>query len=605
MKSFLVLGCVLLVCWSDFSQVRADTIVIADLSGRRLARFNGQGQWLGKRDASYPSDISTDYKGNLYVVSARGLWMHNPAGVPVRQLRGPGPSHENLFGPTACGQDGSVYAINQYNNTLVRFTPSGRYDGVVCSTGIQLPDGMAADYWGSLYVANGVGIRKLTTSGQDLGTIIPGLAGVSAITCDRFGYLYVNIKGSGAIRKYDGNGQDLGLFAQVGYDPEAIAFDSANCLLAARADGWVKRFSYTGADLGVLISQGVSLVEGMVVQRSFEREAGSYAGLSNDGEAAFELTLNATGTFTGKLRVPGEPAATVRGKMNHGGYFFGRFGSSQRALELFTWIPDNATRYEEIYLTGWVDGRRVDGYHHAYQTGDSLSETGRFHLLLPPSPASTELPPGQGYVVQVIGRTGAARLSGRLADGTAMTGSGRLVGSASGAREQVIFNTLLYGSRGLLGGRARFEFTGSRDVAGLLEWRKPLTTQGMPLPFAGELTMEGARYVVPASGQPALSGSQWELVFQNGDLGDSFAVDVSADGQGVMRAAAGNPEAVRLTVNRATGSVSGQFLHPALERVIRFQGLVFQHPNAARAGGYFLSPVGPNLLSGGRFDLAP
>ena len=132
-----------------------------------------------------------------------------------------------------------LYVANEGSNTIVKFTSDGVGSQVADFTsGLSSPVGLAFDDAGNLYVANAntITVEKITPSGSasifiGSGSLSQGLTG--GLTFDSAGNLFVGVAtpGSAVIKKFSPTGADLGVFASSGvgnaYD---MAFDSSGNL---------------------------------------------------------------------------------------------------------------------------------------------------------------------------------------------------------------------------------------------------------------------------------------------------------------------------------------------------------------------------------------
>lgn len=139
-----------------------------------------------------PDGVATDSSGNLYVADAGNdvVWKLSPTGVPklfagqvgvVGSADGPAASASFRF-PTGIAVDaaGNVFVADYGNSTIRKISPNGtvstiagtvgRYgaqDGPGASATFSLPDGVAVDVSGNIYIADGESssVRKIDPSG--------------------------------------------------------------------------------------------------------------------------------------------------------------------------------------------------------------------------------------------------------------------------------------------------------------------------------------------------------------------------------------------------------------------------------------------------------
>jgi hypothetical protein len=218
------------------------------------------------------------------------------------------------------------------------------------------------------------------------------------------------------------------------------------------------------------------------------------------------------------------------------------------------------------------------------------------------------IPQGTGFATFSVSLAGVLTTAGRTADGEAITSASFL--SAAG---DFWAYAPMYKNRGSLQGAMRItedaqKHFAENEIAGALTWFKPTIAGRTYASTFGPLNLDVAgAYVAPASrgnvvlGLPAPGAVN--LSFTGGGLASSSTdPDVSfilTDAYKADLKNAVNPGKVTLTLNPATGSISGTFdlreTTPALVRAkVPFQGQVVRLKNGTRkAVGYFLLPQIP------------
>ncbi|MGC2458290.1 MAG: NHL repeat-containing protein [Gallionellaceae bacterium] len=234
---------------------------------------------------SYPTAVATDSAGNVYVADSGSYTIRKitQSGV-VSTLAGTlgmtgsadgSGAAASFNNPSGIATDsaGNVYVADSWNNTIRKITQSGvvstlagvpgvtggSADGTGVKASFSLPNGVATDSAGNVYVADtgNNAIRKITQSG-----VVSTLAGVAGVTgsadgtgvkasfsyptgiaTDSAGNVYVADKGNNAIRKITpagevstlvgarvvGSSDGSGAAASFDY-PTGIATDSAGNL---------------------------------------------------------------------------------------------------------------------------------------------------------------------------------------------------------------------------------------------------------------------------------------------------------------------------------------------------------------------------------------
>lgn len=223
---------------------------------------------------------------------------------------------------------------------------------------------------------------------------------------------------------------------------------------------------------------------------------------------------------------------------------------------------------------------------------------------------SPQHPQGTSYVALSLSTSGIVTWAGKLADGTAITGSSPL-----GKDGQTCYHALLYSKTGSSQGWAGINVT-STLVDGSVDWFKAVqkTTvrsyqAGIPL---HSLTLRGARYTKPATGilvlgltPPASTKStdpNARLTFTSAPLSSALEQLFQVTATNAIKMPSGitlNPKSVRLTLNTTKGLLSGGFtlkdsdpldITPPFATVTRapsYYGLIVPHPDINKGVGFF------------------
>jgi len=216
-------------------------------------------------------------------------------------------------------------------------------------------------------------------------------------------------------------------------------------------------------------------------------------------------------------------------------------------------------------------------------------------------------PQGDGHATLVITTAGAVTWTGKLADGTALTGSSTL-----GPLGQVSQHLMLYTNTGSSQGWSTLT-SASGLLDGTLDWLKnpqiaSSTTRsykaGIPLHV---LTLRGAKFIKPATGQIVLGlaappPDNAELLFTGAPLAADIAQLFQISTTNVVKiptTAVLNPQAVKLTLNATTGAISGSFtlkdndpldLTPPITLITRtanYSGVLVTRPDLTQGTGHF------------------
>jgi hypothetical protein len=251
-----------------------------------------------------------------------------------------------------------------------------------------------------------------------------------------------------------------------------------------------------------------------------------------------------------------------------------------------------------------------------YSSSNKFAHPGTYTIALPaktqnPAVGESTYPQGAGYGILTLSDTGAATISGTLADDTAFTATTALV---EGNELPCLAQLLTPGSTTLRGG----SFSGTlvvdtaqanTDLTGTdLLWFRPSVTQGSTVttrlytsgwPTGIRVDALGARYNKALTMQNALglgsthtSNGNGQLVFTDGKLTASVTqTKFNINGSVVTKIPSNNTN-FNLAVNQTTGGFSGSFkanwTSPATA-LPTFKGITLQKGPNPSGYGFFLS----------------
>lgn len=233
-------------------------------------------------------------------------------------------------------------------------------------------------------------------------------------------------------------------------------------------------------------------------------------------------------------------------------------------------------------------------------------EAGLLNLSLTPSGdilTDAAYPHGTGFLNITVAALGTAKWTGRLADGTTLTGAG-LIGKGG----HIPVCQALYANTGTI---TALPQSSAGIASGELNWIKAqqaakVVTRSYKAGFAlHSVAIAGGRYTLPAKGVPLMTGladtvSNAEIVFAaDGGLTNELAqwLTISAKNAVTFPATVPNLNLVKLTLAPATGLFNGTFTlsdpNPAkpaapLKRTVEYRGCLI--PGNNHGAGYFLVP---------------
>lgn len=363
---------------------------------------------------------------------------------------------------------------------------------------------------------------------------------------------------------------------------------------------------------------GTSLVvaTGQLTVRGLDPEwVGSFSGLISPQSEAnrnlgsrFTLTTTALGSYTLKVTT----------------------GATTKSLVGFLAeaAPQISVRVDDVPLTLTLDGDAelisgahgvalIEGWRNPWHAKNlpATFHAGYYSAALqitePGDQGQAAIPQGSGYLTARISTAGIVSITGRSAAGDTLTSSFGL-----GPEGETGVYQSLYKHKGSLTGPFTVDLAegtapvGNR-LTGSLTWSKPSDTSRTYGPgfsdlklglTGGYLALKSSGSIVqgiPQPGSPALTFTEAGL-----DLSDTepnvAAFDYSSTYVVKMPLAGslGNPARATLTLNKATGTVTGSFTlaeqDSTLKRKASFFGMVVPQPSGeVRAQGYFLLPQLP------------
>jgi hypothetical protein len=202
-----------------------------------------------------------------------------------------------------------------------------------------------------------------------------------------------------------------------------------------------------------------------------------------------------------------------------------------------------------------------------------------YTLLLPGMMDATLAPPGDGFALMKVDRSGVAKLAGALADASPLAQQSPV----SGVGDWPLYVSL-YGGKGSLFGWLRVRPTAAIDLDGTANWVRPAS----PVPriytngFAFSPAMQGSIYTPPGTNRVFDLDTAF-VGFSAGDLPEPFTNTVALGPN--SRVTHSSPNNLAMTVTPATGVFAGKATPPGAKRALRFKGAILQRQGMG--GGFF------------------
>ena len=209
-----------------------------------------------------PKTAIFDGSGNLYVANARTVTVYASGSSHAKHT-----IESNVNAPAALAVNGgNLYVANQGNNTVAVFSPAGVHLATI-SRGINVPDAMAFDRSGNLYVSNRGPASGASSSvtvyapgkTAPLRTIAQNVKLPLAIALDSANNVYVANVGTNDVTVYKAGTATLSRTISQGIlVPSALTFDPAgNLYVASLVLNYVTMYKPGQSSVALKISQHI------------------------------------------------------------------------------------------------------------------------------------------------------------------------------------------------------------------------------------------------------------------------------------------------------------------------------------------------------------
>lgn len=323
--------------------------------------------------------------------------------------------------------------------------------------------------------------------------------------------------------------------------------------------------------------------------------------VSNAGVAS--ITVTPFGVYTAKVQIGGKPY-TVKGKFGSGG-IAGRVQFAKNPNRFFDLSIDVSNAGS---LTGSVrDDAGVIasffGIRSRFSPKVSFSRPGGYPLAFSPvapgDPATG--PTGHGFALAKLGKTGTARVAGRLADNSPFAFASVLI-PGSGSDEQIAAYAPLNSRRGMLHGT--LIFPAATTANGDLRWKKdaavlPVNPDKIyPSGFDMTLATNSSSPVPPAD---LLTAGAYRLDLAGGNLSGPLAIPATVVSGNKVTADPPNANGAQIKIVPRKWLLTGKFLSDGATH--KFSGIVL--PSQGAAFGFFLgAPPKGTPIQPGSVELA-
>jgi len=308
------------------------------------------------------------------------------------------------------------------------------------------------------------------------------------------------------------------------------------------------------------------------------------------------LTLGDLGAYSGKMLMNGRTFRVAGSFAVDGGETNTILLSEFDGVRLLMHVDLNGGDQ----ITGEVTNRLWHSVLHMdrpvfHATTNPAPWAGNYTFVIPADTNGVSGPEGDSYGTIKVDAKGGVTLKGVLSDSTPLTLKSTL--SKQGATPLYL---ALYKGLGALISWGMFDTNQPQtDVSGLLSWIKQtqVAAKFYGRGFTNEMTLEGSRYVAPATGR-VVAITNGIAGFTNGNFVTDFANNFTLGLDNKVANNSANP--LTLTITKSSGLFSGTVTPPGGARSLPFKGALLQKQNR---GAGFLS--GSNRTTEVRLDPAP
>jgi hypothetical protein len=386
----------------------------------------------------------------------------------------------------------------------------------------------------------------------------------------------------------------------VGKQFTLIAAPGENALF----DHWTSNAPLTPAQaasshLDFTMIEDLTLTAHFVIN-PFTPVQGKYSGLLtsvNSGSAGFLIgKVTREGAFSFKAKL-GALTLPIKGRFSLDGRFTRRIkvGGIPYSINLTLNVTDIGARTITGTIVGGSTSVTLTADLSPFQKKSHpvpAELLGTFNFLLPPSPNVTNpnYPVGVGFGRVTVSTAGTAKFTGRLADGTPVSG-----GAPLSSESRLPFFSSLYRGEGSIAGWVTLDPSQiDHDLSGTLNWKKPRSSGNaiQPEGFAGQSDLLGARSEIFTPFRALSRSNNSSLLTLHSPEIDPFPLNISLPfslraGRSItLTAPPGSPiKSITLKVQAKTGLLSGSMVE--LGAIRKIQGIVVG-PKVNEAGGFVL-----------------
>ena len=254
---------------------------------------------------------------------------------------------------------------------------------------------------------------------------------------------------------------------------------------------------------------------------------------------------------------------------------------------------DSTNIVTTFYTNQWSAELHAD--RPVFTSAAPAPQAGKYTLILPADTNSTAGPFGDGYGTVTVNTKGSLTFSGSLADGTKVT---QKVPISKNGDWPLYLN--LYKGKGTLLSKIVLDTNQpTTDLSGLMNWfKRTQVAKYYGKGITNESMIVGSRFMAPIGTNRLLALTAGVAGFTNGNLTANFADNVTVDAAGKVTNLDVGVNRLVMSLNKASGLMSGSVTPPGAKRAVPFKGAVLQKQN--RGSGYFLGTNSSGRVSLGQ-----
>lgn len=320
----------------------------------------------------------------------------------------------------------------------------------------------------------------------------------------------------------------------------------------------------------------------------YDSAAGNYYGLFYDAEGVrlensgyVSAQVSRSQAFSARL-VLGRSVYPISGKFDQEGKatVTKRVGVSQMEVQLALDLAGGEQLRGKVLVNGMTADLIADKLVHNSRTAKAPQAGIYTFTFRSPSASVGVSPLGDGIAAVKVDHAGIVTLSGKMADGTAI--SQKTAISRNGTWPLYV---PLFGGKGMVLSWIRFAEDEDADAAGQIIWLKKAgaSVSTYRNGFTNELAGAGVRYTPPAARQMILPMSGGQLVLSGAGLGSSVTNSFTLTTSNTVRP--GTP-GLAVSISPSTGTFRGSARNPSTGRPVTFQGVLNRQGGVG--SGFFL-----------------